>query len=69
MLRMESISFFIWKNNEKKKKLEFAKCLLMPDEFNTLSNLILVTILKDTYYYACFFLIGKLRLREVKCFS
>ena len=53
----------------KKNELEFEKCLLMPDEFNTLSNLILVTVLKDTYYYAGYFLIGKLWLREVKCFS
>lgn len=68
MLRMRA-SHSSFGRTMKKNKLEFVKCLLMPDEFNTLSNLILVTVLKDTYYYACFFLIGKLWLREVKCFS
>lgn len=41
----------------------------MPCEFNALSNLILIMILKDRYYYADFFLMGKLWLREIKCFS
>ena len=40
-----------------KKKLEFAKmslCHSMPHEFNPLSNLTLITILKDRYYYVGF---------------